>query len=306
MAKIIELATLPEHAGRRVDVFLGEQLPELTRNAAQKLCEQGHVLVGGKPCGKNLRLSGGETISVNFPQPRPLGLPAQNIALDVVYEDASLIVVNKPRGLVVHPAPGNADGTLVNALLHHCGQELSGIGGVERPGILHRLDKMTSGLLVAAKTEQAHLHLAAQIKARTVERIYEAVVHGCPKADEGRVEAPIGRHPTERKKMSVNAGYGRPAATQYRVFARYRSFAHLQLKLETGRTHQIRVHMASIGHPIAGDEVYGPKRGASVSGGQCLHARSLAFTHPVSGQQMQLTSRLPDYFASFLERIGQP
>ena len=304
--KTVELYALPEHAGRRIDIFVSEMLPDLTRNAVQKLCERELILVNGRACGKNLRLGGGEVVSVSIPEPRPLELSAQEIPLDIVYEDESLIVVNKQRGLVVHPGPGNEQGTLVNALLHHCGHQLSGIGGVERPGIVHRLDKMTSGLLMVAKTEQAHHCLSAQIKERKVSRIYRAVVHGRPPEQEGRVEAPIGRHPTDRKKMSVNAKNGRNAQTLYRVLAQYRGFSHLELELITGRTHQIRVHMASIGHPLAGDPLYGPGgKGIPSLGGQCLHAKTLGFYHPVSGELLQLTSDLPDYFTRFLEHIAK-
>jgi len=301
--KTFELYALPEHAGQRIDLFVSEMLPDITRNAAQKLCGQGFVAANGKACEKNLRLKGGESILVTIPEPRPLKAPPQKIPLDIVYEDSSIIVVNKEKGLVVHPGPGNEDGTLVNALLAHCGGELSGIGGVERPGIVHRLDKMTSGLIVAAKTAQAHNCLSAQIKERKVKRIYHAITHGGPAEREGRVEAPIGRHPVDRKKMSVNAKNGREATTFYRVLEKYRGFCHLELELLTGRTHQIRVHMASIGHPIAGDTLYGPKKGIASLDGQCLHAKTLGLLHPVSGQYLELTSALPEYFERFLALI---
>ena len=301
--KVFELYALPEHAGQRIDLFVSEMLPDVTRSGAQKLCGQGFVVVNGKPCEKNLRLKGGEVVLVTIPQPRPLQAPPQKIPLDVVYEDSSIIVVNKERGLVVHPGPGNEDGTLVNALLEHCGGELSGIGGVERPGIVHRLDKMTSGLIVAAKTEQAHLSLAAQMKERRVKRIYHAITYGGPAEDEGKVEAPIGRHPVDRKKMSVNAKHSREAVTFYRVLARYRGFCHLELELLTGRTHQIRVHLASIGHPVAGDILYGQKKGIPSLEGQCLHAKTLGLYHPLDGQYMQFTSALPEYFERFLARV---
>lgn len=301
--EIVELSALPEHHGRRIDVFIGEQLPQLTRSGIQKLCVEGRVSVDGKARDKSFRLKGGEVIAVAIPPVRQLELCAQDIPLDIVYEDKSLIVINKPQGLVVHPGPGNEDGTLVNALLAHCGGELSGIGGVERPGIVHRLDKMTSGLIVVAKTQQAHLSLAEQIKAREVKKIYHAVVHGCPSAEVGTVDTPIGRHPTERKKMSTRAKVSRQALTGYRVLFSYRGFSHLELELHTGRTHQIRVHMASIGHPVAGDMLYGPKKGVAGLAGQCLHAKSLGFYHPVSGQFTTYTSQLPEYFMSFLARL---
>ena len=297
------LYALPQNAGQRIDLFISQELPTLTRTAAQKLCASGLVLVGGRVCEKNLRLKGGEEVAVRVPAPRPLKTPAQEIPLDIVYEDDSLIVLNKAQGLVVHPGPGNEEGTLVNALLFYCGPGLSGIGGVERPGIVHRLDKMTSGLLVVAKTQQAHLNLSAQMKDRKALKLYEAVVYGCPKEEAGRVEAPIGRHPTDRKKMSVNHKNGREAATVYRVLTRYRGFSHLELRLETGRTHQIRVHLAGIGHPVAGDAVYGPRKPIAPLRGQCLHAKTLGIYHPVSGQYLEFTSLLPDYFTRFLEQI---
>jgi len=302
--KVIELSALPEHHGRRIDVFISELLPELTRNGVQRLCAEGRVTVDDRVCEKNFRLKGGEVVVVNIPPSRQLSLFAQNIPLDIVYEDESLIVINKQQGLVVHPGPGNEDGTLVNALLAHCGGELSGIGGVERPGIVHRLDKMTSGLIVVAKTQRAHLSLAEQIKAREVKKIYQAVVHGCPAADHGSVDTPVGRHPTERKKMSTRAKISRTALTSYRVLCAYRGFSHLELELYTGRTHQIRVHLASIGHPVAGDALYGPKKGVAGLIGQCLHAKILGFYHPVSGQFTTYTSQLPEYFMGFLGQIG--
>jgi len=299
--KVIKLNALSEHAGQRIDLFVSEMLPDITRNAVQKLCIQGFVRTDdGMVCEKNMRLSGGETILVTIPEPQPMQAVAQKIPLDIVYEDKSIIVVNKACGMVVHPGPGNLDGTLVNALLAHCGGELSGIGGVERPGIVHRLDKMTSGLMVAAKTAQGHNHLAGQLKERRVKRIYEAMTHGGPANDEGRVEAPVGRHPNDRKKMSVNAKNGRDAVTFYRILARYPRFCHLEVELLTGRTHQIRVHMASIGHPVAGDMLYGPKRGAPYLEGQCLHARTLGLHHPISDKYLEFTSELPDYFERFL------
>jgi len=301
--ELVEFNTLPEHNGQRIDVFVSEQLPKHTRAGVQRLCGEGRVTVDGVACEKNYRLKGREVVAVAIPPARQLGLPAQKIPLDVVYEDEDLIVINKQQGLVVHPGPGNEDGTLVNALLSHCGEELSGIGGVERPGIVHRLDKMTSGLIVVAKTEKAHFSLAEQIKAREVKKIYHAVVHGCPKTEQGSIDTPIGRHPTERKKMSTRAKIARQALTNYQVLEKYRGFSHLELELHTGRTHQIRVHMASIGHPVAGDMLYGPKKGVSGLDGQCLHAKTLGFYHPVSGQFVLHTSPLPEYFLRFLARI---
>lgn len=301
--RVLELRATAEDAGRRVDLFISESLTGLTRNAVQRLCGEGGVLVDGVTALKNDRLRGGEQVIVRLPAPRPLELPAQNIPLDIVFEDESLLVINKSRGMVVHPAPGNEDGTLVNALLYHCGDDFSGIGGVGRPGIVHRIDKMTSGLLAVAKTQAAHASLARQIKEHTVRRVYEAVVHGNVKDDEGTVSAPVGRNPRDRKKMAVVQKGGRTAVTHYRVLARYKGFTHLELRLETGRTHQIRVHMAHRGHPLAGDPVYGPKKGVSSLEGQCLHARTLGFLHPVTREYMELTSELPDYFAGFLNNL---
>jgi len=301
--KLVEINALPEHTGRRIDVFISEQLPELSRSGIQRLCAEGRVTVDGVPCDKNYRLKGKEEVAVTIPPARPLEVAAQSIPLDIVWEDESLIVINKPQGLVVHPAPGNEDGTLVNALLAHCGGELPGIGGVERPGIVHRLDKMTSGLIVVAKTEKAHLSLTEQMKNRKVEKLYMAVVHGCPKQEQGNIDAPIGRHPTDRKKMSVTAKVSREARTDYEVLASFRGFSQLELRLHTGRTHQIRVHMASIGHPVAGDALYGPKKPAPGLQGQCLHAKTLGFCHPVSGRFVTHTSRLPEYFERFLARL---
>ncbi|MDR2908847.1 MAG: RluA family pseudouridine synthase [Oscillospiraceae bacterium] len=295
------LYALPEDEGRRIDLYISERCSELTRSAVQRLCADGAVLADGHPISKSYRLRGTENISLTIPEPIPAGLAAQDIPLNIEYEDSAIIVVNKPRGMVVHPAPGNPDGTLVNALLYHCGAELMGIGGVGRPGIVHRLDKLTSGLLVVAKTAAAHASLSRQIAERGVLRLYEAVVHGTPKEDEGVISAPIGRHPTDRKKMSVQKN-GREAVTHYTLIARYRGFSHLSLRLETGRTHQIRVHTAYIGHPVAGDEVYGPQKGVSL-GGQCLHARTVGFLHPLTGEPVEFTSGLPEYFASFLKKL---
>ena len=265
--------------------------------------------VGGRPAAKNCKVGAGETVTVAIPDPKPCEAAAQAIPLDVVYEDDCLLVVNKPKGMVVHPAPGHYEGTLVNALLAHCGDSLSGIGGVQRPGILHRIDKDTSGLLMVAKTDAAHQFLAAQIKDHSFTREYEAVVHGQIKNDQGRVEAPIGRHPQKRKQMAVTDRNSKPAVTHYTVLARYPvpgsgGFTHLRLRLETGRTHQIRVHMAHIGHPVAGDALYGPKKPAPGLDGQCLHAKKVGFIHPQTGAYMEFDSPLPDYFTAFLHRLG--
>lgn len=298
--------TEPEDAGKRLDGFLAEKLPELTRSGAQKLLESGCVLVQGKAGGKSLRMQPGWQVEGTLPRPEMAEILPQEIPLDIVYEDDDLLVVNKPKDMVVHPAPGNPDGTLVNALLAHCGDSLSGINGVIRPGIVHRIDKDTSGLLIVAKNDVSHQKLAAQIQAHSFTREYEAVVYGNVKQDEGTVDAPIGRHPIDRKRMAVTEKASRNAVTHYRVLTRYRGFTHVRLRLETGRTHQIRVHMAYLGHPVAGDPVYGPKKVITSLGGQCLHARTIGFIHPRTGEYLEFTSDLPDYFTKFLKSLGAP
>jgi len=288
----------PESAhGARIDSFLATQLDGFARNSIRRLCEDGQISVAGKPAIKSTRLKAGDEITVHLPPIKETELTAQDIPLDIVYEDEHLLVVNKPKGLVVHPAPGHESGTLVNALLYHCGESLSGINGVRRPGIVHRIDKDTSGLLIVAKNDSAHRSLAEQISAHTFTRRYEAVVYGKVK-ENGIVNAPIARHPAHRKRMAI-VHSGRNAVTHYEIISELRGFTQLTLKLETGRTHQIRVHMASIGHPIAGDAVYGPAKVISSLNGQCLHARTIGFTHPSSGEHMEFTSELPEYFTRF-------
>ena len=298
--------TEPEDAGKRLDGFLAEKLPELTRSGAQKLLESGCVLVQGKAGSKSLRMQPGWQVEGTLPRPEMAEILPQEIPLDIVYEADDLLVVNKPKDMLLYPAPGNPDGTLVNALLAHCGDSLSGINGVIRPGIVHRIDKDTSGLLIVAKNDVAHQKLAAQIQAHSFTREYEAVVYGNVKQDEGTVDAPIGRHPIDRKRMAVTEKASRNAVTHYRVLARYRGFTHVRLRLETGRTHQIRVHMAYLGHPVAGDPVYGPKKVITSLGGQCLHARTIGFIHPRTGEYLEFTSDLPDYFTKFLKSLGAP
>ena len=294
-----------ETAGERLDALLPHMVPELTRSAAQKLIEDGAVTVNGRAAKKNRVLAAGETVAVTLPAPEEVDLAPQDIPLDVVYEDGDVIVVNKPKGLVVHPAAGHPDGTLVNALLHHCGDSLSGIGGEKRPGIVHRIDKDTSGLLIAAKNDFAHQSLSAQLSDHSMFRVYETVVRGRMREDAGTVDAPIGRCPTDRKRMAVTPKNARPAVTHWEVLARYRDYTHLRCRLETGRTHQIRVHLSHIGHPVAGDPVYGGKRAEKGSlQGQCLHARELEFTHPRSGERIHLTTELPAYFTEFLAHLG--
>jgi 23S rRNA pseudouridine1911/1915/1917 synthase len=303
MPQYLERIVEPQQAGMRLDKFWSLSVPELTRSLAEKYIAEGHATKAGTPLSKSYRVEAGECISLEIPDPASLDVLAEPIPLDIVYEDADLLVVNKPKGMVVHPAPGHYSGTLVNALLAHCGDSLSGINGIIRPGIVHRIDKDTSGLLIVAKNDAAHKSLAAQIKAHSFTRLYEAVVHGNIKADEGTVDAPIGRHPVDRKRMAVTDKASRHAVTHYRVLARYEGFTHIQCKLETGRTHQIRVHMAYIGHPVAGDPIYGPKKPAPGLQGQCLHARVIGFMHPRTGQYLEFSSDLPAYFTAFLQKL---
>ena len=296
-----ELTAATEHAGVRLDAFLSAD-GALTRSQAARLIAEGRVRVNGKPAAKSARLSGGETVTVDVPQLRETALPPQDIPLDVVYEDDDVIVVNKPTGLVVHPAPGHPDGTLVNALLHHCGDSLSGIGGEKRPGIVHRIDRDTSGLIIAAKNDAAHLALSAQLKDHSLSRTYECLVTGNMKQDSGTVDAPIGRSSADRKKMAV-VPTGRRAVTHWEVVARYPGVTHLRCRLETGRTHQIRVHMAYIGHPILGDTVYGAKKPVPGLTGQCLHATGLRFVHPPTGEPVELHCPLPPEFTAMLQKL---
>ncbi|SFP47609.1 23S rRNA pseudouridine1911/1915/1917 synthase [Oscillibacter sp. PC13] len=301
----MELLTLQvnkEDAGRRADAYLASCLEGVTRSAAARLCGEGRVVCGEKALGKNHKLTGTETLTVTLPDPEPVDVRPQDIPLDVVYEDGDVIVVNKPKGLVVHPAPGHPDGTLVNALLYHCGESLSGIGGELRPGIVHRIDRDTSGLIIAAKNDYAHQKLAAQLQDHTLARIYRCIVTGSLREDAGTVDAPIGRHPADRKKMAVTAG-GRRAVTHWKVLERFPGFTYVECRLETGRTHQIRVHMAHIGHPILGDTVYGNKKPVPGLQGQCLHAVGLSFVHPRTGALVELACGLPEEFQAQLKKL---
>lgn len=302
-AESFVFAVEENQVGLRLDKYLAEQFPDKTRTSLQKLIDNQAVLVNGQEVSKNYKLKAQDCVTVEIPEPVELDVCPQNIPLEIVYEDDALLVVNKPKGMVVHPAPGNPDGTLVNALLYHCGDSLSGINGVIRPGIVHRIDKNTSGLLMIAKNDAAHQSLAAQIKEHSFLREYEAVVYGRVQEDSGTVCAPIGRSKADRKKMCVTAQNSKEAVTHFTVLRRYRRFTHIRCRLKTGRTHQIRVHMAYLGHPVAGDEVYGPKKVITQLNGQCLHAKVLGFVHPVTGQWMQFDSDLPDYFIRFLASL---
>ncbi len=289
--------------GVRVDAASAELCEELTRSGAQKLLGEGRITVNGSAVAKKQKVSAGDMLGITIPAPSSLEAKAQDIPLSVVFEDDDLLVVDKPKGMVVHPAPGNPDGTLVNALLYHCGESLSGINGVIRPGIVHRIDKDTSGLLIVAKNDFAHLDLAEQIKEHSFTREYRAVVHGNLKEDSGTVNAPIGRNPKDRKKMAVTANHSRNATTHWEVLERYGDYTYIKCRLETGRTHQIRVHMAYTGHPVAGDTVYGPSNTPKSLNGQCLHAGLIGFIHPRTGEYMEFTSELPAYFQSFLRGL---
>ena len=296
--------TVPSEAGGvRLDSFLAASLPELTRSTAARLIETGQVTVDGGAVSKSARLSGGEMVAVSLPEPEAVEALPQEIPLDVVYEDADVIVVNKPAGLVVHPAPGHPDGTLVNALLHHCGDSLSGVGGALRPGIVHRIDRDTSGLIIAAKNDAAHQALSAQLQDHTLARTYECVVTGNLREDAGTVDAPIGRHHTDRKKMAVTGRGGKRAVTHWEVLERFPGYTYVRCRLETGRTHQIRVHMAYIGHPIYGDTVYGAKKPVPGLTGQCLHAVGLRFVHPRTGETVELSCPLNEEFAAVLRKL---
>jgi 23S rRNA pseudouridine1911/1915/1917 synthase len=299
---IEQIVIAEEEQGNRLDRVLSQHFSDMTRSALQGLIEAGNVCRDGKILKKNYKVCLGDTISVEVPEPKEIALQPEDIPLDVIYEDADLIVINKPRGMVVHPAPGNWSGTLVNALMYHCGDSLSGINGEIRPGIVHRIDKDTSGLLVVAKNDAAHRSLAQQIAEHSALRQYYAVVIGCPKEETGTICAPIARHRTDRKKMTVDPS-GREAITHYTVLERYRGFSYLTFRLETGRTHQIRVHMKYIGHPIIGDPLYGPKNDSWKLGGQCLHAGKLTLTHPTTGERMTFTATLPQYFEAVLDKL---
>lgn len=290
--------------GERIDKYLSVIFPESSRSYIQKAAETGNITVNGKPVSKNYKLKADDSVEYTPLEPVRLSVEPQNIPLDVIYEDDDLLVVNKPKGMVVHPAPGNYDNTLVNALLYRCGSSLSGINGVLRPGIVHRIDKDTSGLLIVAKNDFAHRGLAEQIKEHSFTREYRAIITGHLKQQSGTVTAPIGRNPNDRKKMAVTDKNSKNAVTHYEVLKTFKDYDYVKLRLETGRTHQIRVHMAYLGHPLAGDTVYGRPKGSEIGlNGQCLHAALLGFVHPRSGEYIEFSSDLPDYFKGFMERL---
>lgn len=301
--ELISIEIDSDVSGERLDRILSDVLSEYSRSFIQNLFSEQLVSCNGKIVSKSFKPKCGDTVVFSVPEPKELSLEPQNIPLDIVYEDNDLLVVNKPRGMVVHPAPGNYDSTLVNALLWHCKGNLSGINGVVRPGIVHRIDKDTSGLLLVAKNDSSHISLSSQISAHTLDREYRAVIHGHLKDKEGTIDAPIGRSPNDRKKMCVINQNSKNAVTHYRVIEEYKDFSFVALKLETGRTHQIRVHMAYLGHPVAGDFVYGPKNGVTSLNGQCLHAGIIGFIHPSTREHIKLEAPLPDYFTDFLGRI---
>lgn len=293
-----------EEQGIRIDKYLTGKLPERSRSFLQKLVGEGQVLVSGSPVKQNYKVSSGDQVSVTIPEAVEPEIEAEDIPLDILYEDESLLVVNKPKGMVVHPCPGHYSQTLVNALMYHCRDQLSGINGVMRPGIVHRIDQNTTGSLVVCKTDAAHQCLAAQLKEHSITRKYRAIVHGGFREEEGSIDAPIGRHPVDRKKMAVNYRCGKNAVTHYRVLERLGKYTYVECRLETGRTHQIRVHMANIGHPLLGDDVYGPAKCPFPSlQGQTLHAMTLGFLHPVTGAYMEFEAPLPEYFTALLEKL---
>ena len=292
-----------EQGGERIDRFLSEEIADLSRSYIQKLLKEGSISVNGNAVKANYRVNEGDEIRVEIPEPEMPDILPEDIPLDILYEDDDILVVNKPKGMVVHPAPGHYSHTLVNAVLYHCGSRLSGINGVLRPGIVHRIDMDTTGSLLICKNDKAHQILADELKEHSITRRYHAIVHGNLKEDTGTVNAPIGRHPVDRKKMSTKSSSGRHAVTHYRVLERFGDFTHIECELETGRTHQIRVHMSSIGHPILGDAVYGPARCPFRLQGQTLHAKILGIRHPSTGEYMEFDAPLPEYFSELLDRL---
>ena len=299
-----EFFTVENQDGERIDRYLSEELADRSRSYIQKLIKENHVTVNQKPVKANYRLSLGDRVEIDLPEAKEPDIKPEDIPLDILYEDKDIIIVNKPKQMVVHPAPGHYSQTLVNALMYHCGFELSGINGTMRPGIVHRIDMDTTGSLVACKNDMAHQSLSKQLKEHSIRRIYVAIVHGNIKEEDGTVNAPIGRHPTERNKMSIHSRNGREAITHYQVLERFGNYTYIQCELETGRTHQIRVHMASLGHPLLGDMVYGPKKCPFPHlQGQTLHARTLGIIHPRTGEYLEVNAPLPAYFIELLDKL---
>ena len=299
-----EYFTVENQEGERIDRYLSEEMEDRSRSYIQKLIKDQYVIVNQKPVKANYRLSLGDMVEITLPEAKEPDIIPENIPLDILYEDQDIIIVNKPKQMVVHPAPGHYSGTLVNALMYHCGQELSGINGTMRPGIVHRIDMDTTGSLIVCKNDMAHQSLSEQLKIHSIKRVYVAIVHGNIKEDNGTVNAPIGRHPTERKKMSIHTKNGRNAITHYKVLERFGEYTYIQCELETGRTHQIRVHMSSIGHPLVGDQVYGPRKCPFPKlQGQTLHAKTLGIIHPRTGEYLEINAPLPDYFIELLDRL---
>jgi 23S rRNA pseudouridine1911/1915/1917 synthase len=298
-----EFVVAPEDAGVRIDRYLSDQCQDISRSYLQKLLKEQSVLVEEKPVKSNYKVNKGDRISLTLPEIREPEIVPEDIPLDIIYEDKDIILINKPKGMVVHPAAGHYNGTLVNGLMSHCRSELSGINGVMRPGIVHRIDMDTTGVLIVCKNDMAHNSISEQLKEHSITRRYAAIVHGVLKDDEGTINAPIGRHPIDRKKMSINEKNGRDAITHYRVLERFRQYTYIECQLETGRTHQIRVHMASTGHPLLGDSVYGPAKCPFRLNGQTLHAGVLGIIHPRTGEYMEFTAPLPDYFEELLRKL---
>lgn len=290
-------------AGERIDKFLSDSLPDVSRSYIQKLIKDGQVTVNQKTVKSNYKLNAGDLLSMEKPELQEPDIEAEDIPLDILYEDSDLLIINKPKGMVVHPSAGHYSGTLVNALMHYCKEDLSGINGVLRPGIVHRIDMDTTGSLIVCKNDFTHNHIAEQLKVHSITRVYHAIVHGILKDDEGTINAPIGRHPIDRKKMSINHKNGKEAVTHYKVLKRFKNFTYIECRLETGRTHQIRVHMSSISHPLLGDAVYGPVKTPYKLQGQTLHAKTIGITHPRTGEYLEVEAPLPEYFANLLKKL---
>ena len=299
----IEFKVEESLAGERIDKFLSDSLPDVSRSYIQKLIKDGQVTVNQKDVKSNYKLNAGDMISMEEPELQEPDIEAENIPLDILYEDSDLLIINKPKGMVVHPSAGHYSGTLVNALMHYCKEDLSGINGVLRPGIVHRIDMDTTGSLLVCKNDYTHNHIAEQLKIHSITRVYHAIVHGVLKEDEGTINAPIGRHPIDRKKMSVNHKNGKEAVTHYKVLKRFKNFTYIECRLETGRTHQIRVHMSSISHPLLGDVVYGPAKSPYKLQGQTLHAKTIGITHPRTGEYLKIEAPLPEYFTNLLKKL---